>query len=77
MANINKNKMIREANVAAATALITVSLVVLTLSVPQTLLGQVPDSWNLSVLVGPALYYVLLNMVLKLFLGRQDFEVIG
>lgn len=65
--------MIREGNVAAATGLGTI--VLLTLSVPQTLFGGVPDSWHLSSLIGPLLYFVLINMILRFLLRRQDFEV--
>lgn len=66
-------KLIREAKVCLATGLATVLL--LTLSVPQTLFAYVPESWRISVLIGPVLYYVLLNMILKLVLKREDFEV--
>lgn len=62
----------REAKVCLAAGLGTVAL--LTLSVPQTLFGRVPQSWS-SGLIGPVLYYVLLNMIFKLTLRKKDFEV--
>lgn len=65
--------LIREAKICLVTGIATVLL--LTLSVPQTLFGTVPESWKMSVLIGPVLYYVLLNMILKLFLKREEFEV--
>lgn len=62
--------LIREAKICLGTYIATVLL--LTLS--QTLF-TVPESWKMSVLIGPVLYYVLLNMILKLFLKREEFEV--
>lgn len=66
--------LVREAKVCLATGISTVLL--LALSVPQTLFGSVPESWRINVLIGPVLYYVLLNMIMKLALKREDFEVI-
>lgn len=65
--------LVREAKVCLITGLSTLFLLIL--SVPHTLFGTVPDSWRISVFIGPVLYYVLLNMILKLLLKRDDFEV--